>query len=190
MSGFLIPLLAIVGLASSAQADTISFTFTATGTAEFSFTLPSQPTPSSYTNDGFEIDQGTAYFTPPGTPTVPLVKYNFGVSGNMSIENFIFGCGFCTEGMYLLSGGPELFTGPASSPTFLTGTFTETQTIYGRFGSVTYQPGTLVIEDIATATTPEPSTFFLIALGTVALLLMRATLKPRPSASSTTHAQS
>jgi hypothetical protein len=171
-SQFLIPLLAILGLASTAHADTISFIFTAAGTTELNFTLPSQPTPSSFTSNGFEIDQGTAYVTPPGTPTVLLVKYNFGISGNMSVDNFVFGCGFCTEGMYLLSGGPELFTGPTSSPTFLTGTFAETQTIYGRFGSITYQPGSLVVEDTAAAT-PEPTTLLLAALGTLALLIAK-----------------
>jgi hypothetical protein len=57
---------------------------------------------------------------------------------------------------------PNLFTGPISAPTFLTGTFDgEYQPVVGH----PEFPGTLTIETLNNSTVPEPSTFALMATG-------------------------
>jgi|GEM_PF-937783 len=60
------------------------------------------------------------------------------------------------------TGGPVLYTGPESSPTFDLGTFTVDDVTAGTTGALT-------ITQVAATATPEPSTLLLTGLGLVAL---------------------
>ncbi|HKV46960.1 MAG TPA: PEP-CTERM sorting domain-containing protein [Candidatus Acidoferrales bacterium] len=60
------------------------------------------------------------------------------------------------------TGGPVLYTGPESSPTFDLGTFSVEDVTAGTTGAIT-------ISEVNATATPEPSTLLLTGLGVVAL---------------------
>jgi hypothetical protein len=68
--------------------------------------------------------------------------------------------------MTAYASGPQLYSGPESSPTFAPGTFT-----LDNGALVTPVPGayTLTITDLSSVPTPEPSVTILLAIGLLAL---------------------
>jgi hypothetical protein len=142
--------------ANFAMADGIDqFTYTAGGNT-FTWQLPASPSPTSD-----NIYPGVAF-------TIPdvLVSVN---GGTPQLGSFDFYSTMCSGGFDLTFGdnvpantiGQQLYTGWEGTPTFIIGTFLETD--YGP--SDNGIPGTLVIS------TPEPSSLLLLAAGVVLFLL-------------------
>jgi hypothetical protein len=69
---------------------------------------------------------------------------------------------------------PNLFSGPITGPTFLTGTFDATYFTFS--GGPQFFAGTITIEPVATST-PEPSTLDLLTTGTFGLIAFAARRK-------------
>jgi hypothetical protein len=146
--------LLLLGLnVTPAHADDINYSFTAFGETA-TLTLPSNPTPSSVGTDSFTLDDISV--------TVP----GFGVfSGNLTFFDSAAGGG-AGSGVDILNG-PQLFSGPLSDPTLLTGDFTLS-------GSVTPDPdGPVAITGVLSAVSavvnsspvPEPSSLALLLTG-------------------------
>jgi len=135
-----------IGVRANADPLTYSFITSNTPFGIISTSLPAMPTPSSFTATSFEI-------------TAPLI-----VDGDpmtLPVDFFTLAAGGGAGGGGTHVDGPVLFTGPTSSPTFLTGTFA-----FGDF-TLTISP--------ATSPIPEPPTLFLLGAGAVAsgLILRR-----------------
>ena len=146
----LLMLLALLS-ANFAKADGIDqFTYTAGGNT-FTWQLPASP---SLPDD--EVYPGVAF-------TIPdvLVSVN---GGTAELGSFDFYSTLCSGGFDLTFGdnvpantiGQQLYTGWEGAPTFILGTFLETD--YGLNDSGI--PGTLVITNV-----PEPASLLLLALG-------------------------
>lgn len=129
--------LAIPVMCAMAHAATMS-DFSATGTpyGDISLTLPTSPTPTSFTADSFSLT------------SVPLI-----VDGDSATEDITFytsSAGGGGGGGGARVTGDQLFSGPTSSPTFLSGNFT-----VGDFSVM-----------ISPASTPVPEPASLLLLGT------------------------
>ncbi|MEO8736144.1 MAG: PEP-CTERM sorting domain-containing protein [Edaphobacter sp.] len=132
--------LAIPAMCAVAHASTLMYDFTATGTpyGNVSLSLPASPIPASFTATSFEL------------ASVPLT-----VDGDMATENIDFytlAVGGGAGGGGTRVDGSQLFTGPTSSPTFLTGTFP-----IGGFS--------LTISNPTPSAVPEPSSLILLGTG-------------------------
>jgi PEP-CTERM motif len=138
----------VLGVSASgslmARADSSTFdSFVTSNTPEgiITTTLPSSPTPDSFTSTSFQL-------------TVPLIIDGDPMTLPVDFYTAAGGGGAAGDGMRF--AGPVLFSGPTSAPTFLTGTFN-----FGDF--------TLTISPSPVTPVPEPATFVLF--GTGALLL-------------------
>ena len=142
---------AAAAMVPATSADAATYVFTITGDYDASFELDSSPTPDD-AEDG-------VYFTiwdVDGFPDALLgladvTFYNADFDGGLQIDDFY---GSTT---LLITDGAQLYTGPESAPTFLTGTFGLTE--FG--GTGTY---TLTIADAA-GVVPEPATWAMMIGG-------------------------
>jgi hypothetical protein len=155
-----------MGSASVAKADGVvdTFTYTSNGNT-FVWQLPASPVP-----DGGDVYAGFGFIL-----NDVLVSEN---GGTAQLGSFGFYSVLCAGGFDLLAGDiflssawSQLYTGPESSPTFLTGIFQ-----LNEFGSTTNlllaneagAPSTL---EISNTTVPEPATFSLLLIGSLGLLV-------------------
>jgi hypothetical protein len=148
LSGLLsIAALSILAASTTVHADTFAITYT-NGSVNFTFDLPSSPTPSEVFAGGFEVDNVTATGSF-GTQTLDVSFYDSG--GSVSDGGF----GFATFGVSVILEGPQVFEGTDSNPTLLPGTY----------NLISQQESpTLTI-----AETPEPSSFILFGTGLLGL---------------------
>jgi hypothetical protein len=151
----LLTLLALSGVSLLGRATTLTFT-----TGNLSFTLPSDPTPSSFTSFDFLLDN--VLVTSGTTTTSEVVGFGGGpacgspgffvVAQSVSFTN-CNSVGY-SQPLYVFLPSSELFSGLTSTPTLLTGTF----------------PGLVLIgqdNPVVTASpaVPEPSSFVLLGTG-------------------------
>lgn len=148
--------------ATAAHADT--FTLTTASADPFTFTLDDNPTPIDYQDD--------QYFY--ATASSDLGDFDLGFATAASDQQLIL----LGPVSILAFTGPQLFTGPTSSPTLID---------LSAGVTLTAQDGTLyTLTSISNSLTPtpEPSSFALLGSGVAALALIarrRATTTVRPT---------
>jgi hypothetical protein len=136
----------------------------------FSIATPVQP--NFVDSQGFEVDSQMTYVSGPVNINLPLYPgFYYQSQGGLFDLLFYYG----SDSYDFSIGGSQLFTGSASSPTLLLGTFPiETNILY--FDN-TYvldgTPGTVY----ATSPTPEPGT--LLLLGSAVIGLARSAVRAR-----------
>jgi len=147
-------LAAAAGLATvAAPASAETYRFVITGDYSADFTLDSNPTPDDYVNG-----TGFALWDVNGFPdavlgVADLSFYNAAIGGGMQIYDFY---GAST---LLVTDGAQLYSGPESTPGFLTGTFALTE--YQGTGQYS-----LTISPLSTGpTVPEPATWAMMVGG-------------------------
>src|ERR1700676_4100175 len=139
--------------AGVACADTLQFTLT--GPVSASFELASSPfvmAGDSSSGAGFRVASPDLVVNNAAAGNDFLTFYNTSLLGG-------FGIFVTASNPAVHVTGPQLYNGPESNPTFLTGTFS----LIG-FPNGT-GPFTLTVTDISTVSTPEPSVMVLLAIG-------------------------
>jgi hypothetical protein len=121
-----------------------NFTLTENNSEVFTFSLDSSPVVSTHTGSYFSI-KNVAYDLN-GVAQTPETFYFYvtALSGGVGISEFNFGI-------------PQLFSGPTSSPTFLTG-------VFPGYDYLLSMPATMTIAP-ATSPVPEPSSMILFGTG-------------------------
>lgn len=157
MIKFLKSLALAATLLSAGVANAGLLQFQITGDYTATWTLDSNPTPDVVgEGEGFviyDVDYPDAIFG-----LADLWFFNANIGGGLQIEDFYGGYNF------LVTDGPQLYSGSESDPTFLTGTFNLTEYL----GSGTY---VLTITDLeAPGEVPEPATGALL-IGGLGLLV-------------------
>jgi hypothetical protein len=143
---------ALATIASAASATSPIYTFTLTGDYQAEWTLPASPT-NIFFGDGFEVEgRGTMAGVP---DTVAVFAFVGPQSGGGLQLNLLEDFGFF---LVFDGAGDVLFTGPSSSPTFKTGTFSLTRRGLG------VGTGVLTIAGQAPAI-PEPASWALMIAG-------------------------
>ena len=149
--------------ASQIRADEINYSYTS-GSNTFTWTLPVNPVIApvdDHTPFGFTIPNWS--FSENGAPMV----------GTFDFFSTLFDGGFqLTSGVSLLinAQGDQLYSGPESAPTMLTGTFGPF-TDCGSDPSCS-NPNTATLEATSTSATPEPTSFLLFGTGLLGIVLI------------------
>jgi hypothetical protein len=128
-------------------------TFNLTGSRTATFTLESAA-PSSFTSSalvGNQVFFNAVAGTFGGTAGTADISFGTNLIADLNIQS-------ANLGFTQLSAPGDLFTGPASSPTFNIGTFNLS-------GGFTAGPATLTISRAAVAAVPEPSTWAMMLVG-------------------------
>ena len=159
---FSLAALLAMGFAGRAKADGIdNFTFTSGGN-KFVWQLPDAPVPDGEVNpgNGFVLNN-VAISMNGGAPILTSIGFYAAF--------FSGGFDFLVDDTYVGTGFLQLYTGPESNPKFSIGTFQLTD-----FGTAADSlpdvgvPGKLTI---SSAPVPEPSTYLLMIVGSLGLLL-------------------
>lgn len=145
-----------LGVIVSSSAKASTYTFTLTGADNFTFQLPSNPTPDGYiSGDHFFIAN------PPDLAANYITFYALGAGGGMSAGD---GQTDIQSSVVLFDlGGLQLYTGDESSPVFVPGTYTLTGVVNESSENV----DTLII-----SATPLPGTLPLFVSGAAGLGLL------------------
>lgn len=160
-----------LGSAGVAKADGVAldnFTYTVGGQT-FQWQLPAAPTP---TGDNVFPPFGFILGNVSVTDNVGTTLTDIGFYANNSFIDNGGGFDFQFGDLYMDAFGPQLYSGFENSPTFIIGTYqmTEVGSIAGSLESDNAGvPAKLVI---SSAPVPEPSTFILLIVGSLGVLLM------------------
>lgn len=143
---------AVLASAGVAHA-TASVQFVLTGDYNATLTLPTSPVPAFSTDPFFTLSPVLVTSGgPPVTTTINFFAPSFGGGLNIfDINGFDF---------LFSSVGDVLFTGPTSSPTFRTGTFS-----LSRFSQTIPGNGTLTISTVGAGAVPEPASWAMLIAG-------------------------
>ena len=143
---------AVAGLAFAAPAMAVDLKFTIVGDYTASFVLPSSPSPDVAFDGSYFTIFDVPGFDDAAFGVADLDFYNQAIGGGIGIRDFYRNVDL------LLTDGPQLYSGPESSPTFLLGSYALTD----YFGSGdTY---TLTISSLS-ATVPEPASWAMMIAG-------------------------
>lgn len=153
----LLTLLTLFGVSLISRATTLTYS-----AGNISFTLPSDPTPSSSTSDFFVLDN--VQVTVGTTTSSEEIGFQGGPScgapGFFVIAQSIFfdGCNGVTPNipLYVFVPNSELFSGSTSDPTLLAGTFP---------GNALVGPRDNLVVTAPPSTVPEPSSLILLGTG-------------------------
>ena len=143
--------------ASQIRADEINYSYTSAGNT-FTWTLPTNPViaPADvHTPDGFTIPNVS--FSENGVPMVGTFDF-FSIDTPGGFD--LFGGGV---DLLINAFGDQVYSGPLSAPTMLTGGFGTFEDFGSDTTGSTSNPGTL--EATSASPVPEPSTFSLWAIG-------------------------
>jgi hypothetical protein len=138
---------------AAAPASAQLLTFNLTGSRTATFTLIGSA-PNSFTSNaltGNQIFFNNVAGTFGGTAGTANISFGTNLIADLNIQS-------ASLGFTQLSAPGDLFSGPASSPTFNLGTFTLS-------GGFTAGPATLTISQAAVAAVPEPGTWALMLIG-------------------------
>lgn len=138
---------------AAAPANAQLLTFNLTGSRTASFTLDSSA-PNSFTSNaltGNQIFFNNVTGTFGGSAGTANISFGTNLIADLNIQS-------ANLGFTQLSVPGDLFSGPASSPTFNLGTFNLS-------GGFTAGPATLTITRAAVAAVPEPGTWAMMLLG-------------------------
>lgn len=162
-------MLALLGAAVSAKADTYDYTITE-GSNTATFSLSSTATPDSSTVPvGFVYDNVEVTINS-GAPTIEEVGFSnvFGfnsltIASSVAFSN-LGGGGFEQDvtGGLVQTASAGLYTGSENNPILKLGTFSETVAFNSNNG---FGSGTVKVEDVSAAATPEPSSLALLGTG-------------------------
>ena len=145
--------IAFSSIALSAPASAQALQFDLSGSRTATFTLNSS-TPSSFTTNALIGDQiffNNIAGTFGGTAGTANISFGTNLVADLNIQS-------ASLGFTQLIGPVDLFTGPASNPTFNTGTFNIS-------GGFTAGAATLTITRAAVAAVPEPGTWAMMLIG-------------------------
>jgi hypothetical protein len=132
---------AALGLAASAHAETLVFTYVEDGGLDFSFDQSATPTPLGYALGDY-TDVAISNFTGNVGPYSSIVWYSAGASGQFNTP----------DNAYVVFG-PQVYSGPESAPIFATGTYAGADQTNGLAGTLTI------------TAVPEPATWAMMILG-------------------------
>lgn len=151
------PLIGISALAlallPAAPAQAVLLNFELTGSRNAIFQLDSNPIPTSFSEsaligDQARFDNVAGNFN--GAPgTASQISFGTSLIAALNINGTSLG--------FTQFTGPALFSGPASSPVFATGTFTLNSIVSGR--------STLTISEAVVAAVPEPASWAMMIAG-------------------------
>ena len=144
--------IALSSVALSVPANAQALLFDLSGSRTATFTLNTS-TPSSFTTDGIgdQIFFNNIAGTFGGTAGTANISFGTNLVADLNIQS-------ASLGFTQLIGPVDLFTGPASNPTFNTGTFNLS-------GGFTAGAATLTITRAAVAAVPEPGTWAMMLIG-------------------------
>lgn len=147
-------LLAAACLPAAAHADTLQYSFSGGGITG-GFTVDTSQAPISSFGNGFSqsVSNATGTFAPDSSLSF---LDGSGAGGDLYSNIFLYFNGD--------TYGPALYSGPASSPTFLTGPFSLTSIETG--GAVSLN----VVDVTTAAATPEPSSLALLGTGALGVV--------------------
>lgn len=131
------------------------------GSNTFAWSLPAEPVPATNVvlGQSFSIEGVSYTLNDAVQPLGDVEFYSDALSGGLVLASYPPAVG---QTYFIDAAGPVLYTGPESSPTFNTGTFSLSDVVAGATGSLT-------ITEVGTTATPEPSTLLLTGLGVLGL---------------------
>ena len=151
-------------LLSAGAANAALYQFNLTGGYTASWQLNSTVTPAALdAGEGFVLIDVQGNFPGSLSGVVDLSFFNAAENGGLGIDDFL------GNQVLLSTDGPQLYSGPESSPTFLLGTFNLTE-----FGGIeTYTLTITDLDAVPPGTVPEPASAALVVAGLAMLAASR-----------------
>ena len=148
---FLLGAVALSGVMAAAPANAALLLFDLSGSRNASFTLDSNPIPTTFSSSsliGDQISFSNVAGTYNGIPGLATIGFGNGLAATLNIGNANLG--------FTQFVGPDLFSGTAANPVFSPGTFSLRSIVSGN--------STLRISQVAAAV-PEPGTWAMMLIG-------------------------